>query len=251
MNPRITALTITAVFAGMLPALAADQAPAKPLRHLSYDVSVGVSTSQDLTNYYGHMTSGKGSLNGRGSITADVLGARPDDKSLVVRVAEISDTRKGAPVTLLVLADGRVSIDPKDSNNMNEEEQALVGLLGRAIVADHDLTPGASWKVSTGGVGGSDVMTYRVASLVDDDKVNLELQHDINLGGAQPMTITITGKVLYNYKLSVPISATLLQHVVIKTIEAQNTSDLSFEYHLREDSLAGISAAPPAASPGS
>src|SRR5581483_5014593 len=239
---------VLATLAAALPSMADDQAAAKPLRHLSYDVNVGVSTNQDLTNFYGHMTAGKGSLQGRGSIVADVLGAREEDKSLVVRVSELSDTRKAPPVTLLVLADGRVSLNPKDSSNMNEEEQALVGLLGRAIVADHELAPGAEWKVSMDGGGGSDVTTYRVASLVDDDKVNLDIQREISVGGAQLMQMTITGKVLYDYKRSVPISATLTQHVVVKTIEAQNTSDLSFEFHLREDSLAGFTPPAPAAS---
>jgi hypothetical protein len=239
MNLRLGTLTMLLTFAATVP-VAADQPPPKPLRHLSYDVSVGVNTLQDLTNYNGHMTSGKGSLSGRGSIVADVLSARSDDKSLVVRVEELSDTRKAPPVTILVLADGRVSVDPKDASNMNEEEQALVGFLGRAIVSDHDLSPGSSWKVSMSGGGSTDETTYRVDSMVGDDQVNLDFERAITVAGAQPMQITITGKVLYNYKLSVPVTATIAQHVVVKTIEAQNTSDLSFEYHLREDSLAGV-----------
>jgi len=242
MYLRITSLAMLLSFVVLVP-VAADQAPPKPLRHLSYDVNVGISTLQDLTNYNGHMTSGKGNLTSHGSIDADVLAARPDDKSLVVRVSETSEQRKAPPVTLVVLADGRVSVDPKEAGNMNEEEQALVGFLGRAIVADHELSPGATWKVAMTGGGSSDEMTYRVDSLVGDDQVNLDVQRSISVAGAQPMQITITGKVLYDYKRSVPISATINQHVVVKTIEAQNTSELSFEYHLLQDSLAGASGA--------
>lgn len=249
----ILAVTLVVGELGGASALAQD-ASTKPVRHLVYNVDVGVETKQDLTNYYGHMNSGKGSIAGFGTITADVVGFG-EDGALVVRVSEASDTRKAAPATVAVLSDGKVAIDPKSPGTLNEEEQALVGLLGRALVADHQLGPGEQWQVTTNSKGGSDVATYRVISLADDDKVNVDLQRQISVGGAQPMQITITGKFLYNYKLSVPLSATLKEHVVISTMEAQNTSDLAFQYNLKEDSMSTAAASPatataqPAATP--
>ncbi|MBV9103053.1 MAG: hypothetical protein JO060_05640 [Candidatus Eremiobacteraeota bacterium] len=238
MNPRLRLTFFAACLLWPL-AAAADQTPAKPLRHLSYDVNVGATTNQDLTNYYGHMTSGKGATASHGTISADVVGLG-NEKSLYVRVWESSDTRKAPPVSVQVLADGRVAFDPKDAENLNPEEQVLVGLLGRAVVADHDLAEGSQWKVT---VGNGDVTTYRVLSLVDDDKVNLSVERVANILGAEPMEVTITGRILYNFKLSAPVNAALNQHMVAKGLSTQTTSDLSFQYRLSEDSLAGAPAA--------
>ena len=243
----VTAASLTSVLAAAAIA-AGDEASSKPVRHMVYDVSVGINTVQDLNNFYGHMTSGKGSNRAVGTITADVTGFAPDN-ALVIRVSEASDTRKAAPESVEVLSDGRVAVNPNQSSALNEEEQALVGLLGRSLVADHELMPGTSWHVSTSAKGVDDLATYKVDSLADDDKVNLDIQRRINVGGVQPMEITITGKVLYNFKLSVPLSADLHQHVVVKTTEAQNTSDLSFEYRLKEDSMSSAAAAPASAAP--
>jgi hypothetical protein len=222
------------------PAAAASPAAApKPLRHLSYAVAVGVETRQDLNNFNGHMTSGKGDAQGRGSITADVTGLGAD-KALFITIAEQSDTRKAPPVNVQVLADGRIAFNPSDAGNLNPEEQALLSLLGRAVVADHDLAEGKEWKVSIGSVGSTDVTTYKVLSLTDDDKVNLAVERAANIGGAQPMEFAVTGKVLYDFKYSAPITATLNEHMVTSSEGVQNTSDLSFEYRLTQDSLAGV-----------
>jgi len=223
-----------------------DEAPGKPIRHLVFTVHVGTDTKQDLTNYYGHMTSGKNSTAANGTITVDVIGLAADN-ALIVRVSENSDTRKAAPATVEVLADGRVAVDPKSTGALNEEEQALVGLLARSLVADHELTPGNFWHVTTNGKGGNDDAVYRVTSLGGEGQVNLDIERQITVNGAQPMDITITGKMLYDYQRSVPLSAALNQHVVIKTVEAQNTSDLSFEYNLSQDSRASAVSAPTAA----
>ena len=242
----VTCATLTSVLIAAAVA-AGDEAGSKPVRHMVYDVSVGISTVQDLNNFNGHMTSGKGANNAVGTITADVVGFAPEN-ALIIRVSEASDTRKSSPDTVEVLSDGRVAVNPKDTATLNEEEHALVSLLGRSLVADHELTPGNFWRI-TMGAKGEDVTTYKVISLADDDKVNLDIERRINVGGVQPMEITITGKVLYNYKLSIPLSADLRQHVVIKTTEAQNTSDLSFEYRLKEDSMSSTAAAPASAAP--
>lgn len=212
-------------------------ASAKPLRHLRYNVSVGIHTNQRATNFNGPVVTGNDMSTVSGSIEADVLGVAPEN-ALVFRISENADNRKEPPVKVGVLTQGRLSVDPKDSANLDDEEMALLSLLGRDVVADHDLSAGNEWKVAHDGASASDSTTYRVVSLVGDSQVNLEVDRIVKVGGAQPFDMTAHGKVLYDYKRSVPLSAQLSQRTHVGRSDSLTTTDMSFEYHLIEDSLA-------------
>jgi hypothetical protein len=212
-------------------------ASAKPLRHLRYNVSVGIHTNQRGVNFNGPVVTANDLSTVTGSIEADVVGLAAND-ALVFRISESADNRKEPPVKVGVLSQGQISVDPKDAANLNDEEMALLSLLGRAVVANHDLSPGYEWKVAHDGGQSSDSTTYRVLSLVGDSQVNLEIERTVKAGGAQPFDVTAHGKVLYDYKRSVPVSAQLSQRIHMGRSDSLTTTDMSFEYHLVEDSLA-------------
>jgi hypothetical protein len=212
------------------------EASAKPLRHLRYNVSVGIHTNQRSTNFNGPVVTGNDLSTVSGSIDADVVGLAANE-ALVFRISESADNRKEPPVKVGVLSQGQLSVDPKDSGNLNDEEMALLSLLGRGVVANHDLSTGAEWRLSNSAGLSNDTTTYRVVSLVGESQVNLEVERTVKVEGAQPFDVTAHGKVLYDYKRSVPLSAQLSQRIHMRGSDALTTTDMSFEYHLTEDSL--------------
>jgi hypothetical protein len=215
---------------------AAAATPAGPLRSLVYAVDVGIRTSNESMNLEGSATFGAGTT-AKGTIQADVIGLAPGN-TLVFRVSEVSDTRKAPPVTVGVLDLGQIRSSPKDAPNLNQEELELLGMLGRGVVADHDLGPGVTWKVEGADTKNPDVTTYTVESLVGDDKVNITFDRTVKVTtAAQPFDVHSTGKMLYDFKRSVPLSASVLQRVHEEG-EKTATTDLSFEYKLVSDSMA-------------
>lgn len=208
----------------------------KPLRHLRYNINVGTHVSQGTTNFNGPTPLGSGASKSAGSIDADVIGLAADD-ALVFSVSENTDTRKEPPVKVGVLKEGQISADPKDASNLDDEEMALLTFLGRAVVADHDLTAGAEWRISHSAGPMNDSTTFRVVSLVGDTQVNLECDRTVKVGGAQPYDLTAHGKILYDYKRSVPISAELTQRMHQADGTSLTTTDMSFDYQLVEDSM--------------
>ena len=238
-----------------LPALAGDPAPgtqpvptvtaapavkpAQPLRTLRYHVDVALAASAQTTNYYGSdLDTGRVNNHSHGSIDASVLGLAPDE-GLVVAVSESMDQRSAPPVTTAVFKDGYWTYDPKFAANVNDEETALLGLLGRAIVADHDLGPGVTWTDSHNAPNLTDTTTYVVDSLVGEDTVNLHVVRAIAVRGSQPYDSVLKGTVTYNYKRSIPISAHLTERVHTHDNGQLATTDMWFDYALERDSMTG------------
>jgi hypothetical protein len=239
-----TALVLGVAFAAanLLPASAlADGADKASVRHLRYIVSVGVQTRQDVTNYGGPTHSDTGQLTATGTIVADIVGVTPDN-GLIVMLSENTDNRKAPPVKVTVLDQGQVTFETRDAANLNEEELALAALVGRAVVADHDLAPSYHWRLSRDLGHSSDSTTFHVLSLVGDNRVNLELDRVVKVTGAQPFDIAAHGKVFYDYKRSLPISGQISERVHSLAndpweINARATTDISLEFRLAEDSL--------------
>jgi hypothetical protein len=239
----LTRAVLGVVVAALAPALAsADATPAPnasaapgPLRHLSYAVNVGIRSSDSSMNFGGGASQGGGSM-AKGTIDADVIGLAPAN-TLVFRVSENTDTRKAPPVTVTVLELGQTRSNLKDADSLNEEELALLGMLGRGVVANHDLADGATWKVVSGDPKNSDTTTYTVASLVGESQANVNFERSIKGAGATPYDIAVHGKMLYDYKRSIPLSATITQRVHQEGT-TQTTIDMSFDYTLVADSMA-------------
>jgi hypothetical protein len=232
--PALAALAVLAPLG-----VSADTAAgAKPLRHLRYNVNVGITMSQEFREYSGPIqNAAPGSITATGSIDADVIGLAPNN-ILVFDVSEQTDTRKAPVVKVGVFDQGQVSFDPKDAANVTDEEQTLLTLLGRAVVANHDLAPNFEWKFTRNAPHVSDTTTFRVVSLVGDDKVNLEMDRAISTTDAQNLDISEHGKILYDFKRSVPLSAQFLQTMRTHDVNTRTKTDMSFEYRLSEDSLA-------------
>ena len=238
MFTKISWALVLAVVGALPSAAGADQAsPAKPLRHLRYTASVFVYSMHESDNYYGHFDQPAGNVTALGSIDANVVGLAPDN-ALVFQVSENTDRRPAPAVKVGVLKLGQVTFDPKDAPNLNDEEQALLSLLGRGVVADHDLGVNMTWSTDNSGGNVTDKTTYRVKDLVGDDQVNLDYERDVKVSGSQPYDAVTTGTVLYDYKRSVPISAKLKQHAHSGDTNSRLTTDMSFQFDLATDSLA-------------
>jgi hypothetical protein len=218
-----------------------DAGPAR-VRHLQYAVSVGVQTRHDVTTFGGLSHFDSGELTATGTVTADVVGVAAGN-SLVISVSENTNNRKAPPIRVVVLDQGQVTFDDKDASNLNEEELVLAALIGRAVVADHDLVPNYHWRLSRNLERSADSTTFRVVSLVGDSQVNLELERTVKVTGAQPFDMTAHGRVLYDYKRSIPVSGQIMEQVHSPSsdpweINARATTDISVEFRLAEDSLA-------------
>jgi hypothetical protein len=241
----IEALCVSSILAASIaPAIAAPDstapsfATAPAIRHLRYTVTVGTRSRQDVTNYYGNSSTGNAEMAANGSIVADVIGIAKDN-ALIFRLSETTDSRKAPAVQVGVLGDGSLSYDPKSQGDLLEEEMTLAGLLGRAVVADHTLEAGQHWDVTYKQASYSSTTTYKVDGLQGDNEVDLDVQRLVKVTGPQPFDALTTGKVRYDYKLSVPIAAHLQQHMHYADVDSsQSTADLSFDYKLSEDSMA-------------
>jgi hypothetical protein len=218
-------------------AVLADDA-AKPIRHLRYDVVVGVRNSRDVNSYSGHAVLGGEETQAKGSITADVVGVAAD-KALIFRVSEDTDLRRSGPTQVGVLKDGQLSYDPKDQATLLAEELLLASLLGRAVVADHDLSAGTEWSASYKNGGYSSETTYRVDGLQGDNEVDLDIQRTVKVTGVQAQDTLTTGRIRYDYKRSVVLSGRLQEHTHYADVDSnRTTADLSFDYTLADDSMA-------------
>jgi hypothetical protein len=222
------------------PTATAAATPAKvaqPVRSLRYRVDFALAASSQTTNYYGsNLDTGRVNNHTHGSIDASVLGFAPD-MSLVVAVSESMDQRSAPAVTATVFKDGFWTYDPKYAANVNDEETALLSLLGRAIVADHDLGPGVTWTDVHNAPNLTDTATYVVDSLVGDDSVDLHVERAVTVTGPQPYDSVVKGSVRYNYKRSIPISAHLTERVHTHDNGQLATTDMWFDYALEHDSL--------------
>ena len=209
-------------------------APSKPVRQLQYKVSVGIRSTDTSQNFGGNANFGGGAT-AQGTIDADVI-AVDANNALLIRIAENTDNRK-APAVLVGVQDlGQVNSSPADQRNLNEEELALLGMLGRGVVNEHDLAPGSTWKVQNNIPNGTDETTYTVKSMVGDTQANIGFERVMKVTGSQPFDISTHGTMLYDFKKSIPIAASILQRVHQEGSN-QSTTDLSFEYHLSKDSL--------------
>ena len=240
MFTKISWVLALAVVGALPSAAGADTTAAKPLRQLQYKADVFVYSRHESDSFYGHFDQPGGNVRALGTIDANVVGLGADD-ALVIQVDEKTDRRPAPLVNVGVLKAGIVTFDPKDGPNLNDEEQALLALLGRGVVSDHTLSANTTWSTSNNSPSITDTTTYRVKELVGDTQVRLEIERDLKVSGSQGLSAVTTGTVLYDYKRSIPISATLKQHQQTGDTNALTTIDMSFQFDLAADSMAQVS----------
>nr|MDQ6943861.1 hypothetical protein [Candidatus Eremiobacteraeota bacterium] len=147
-----------------------------------------------------------GALTARGSIGVDVVGVT-DDARLVIDIAETAVKRTRPKVRIEVAPDGAVFYDPKNADNLTDEELALGRWLARGFYADHPTEPGTAWTVDQSSNGYSDVEHYRVVAR-DAHHVTLEYTQQQKTAGASLFVGSRGGSLVYDTALAVPLRAT-------------------------------------------
>ena len=166
---------------------AASTGPGRPVRTLNFDVDVhvlalretpgeGIHGTRPALPVKGRLVNGRtggatgngdrtqgAAVTAKGSIGIDVVAAT-DDAGLVVDVSENAIERTRPKVRIVIGPDGAVFYDPKNAENLTEEEITLVRWLARGFFGDHPTDPGTSWTVDQSANGHVDVERYRVVA---------------------------------------------------------------------------------------
>ena len=123
-----------------------------------------------------------------------------------------STSRKRAPertrpkVRIVLGPDGAVFYDPKNAENLTEEEITLVRWLARGFYGDHPTDPGTSWTVDQSANGHVDVERYRVVAR-DAHQITLDYALEEKVGGATGYAGTRGGSLVYDTAMIVPVKA--------------------------------------------
>ena len=220
------AMVAAAVLTAPLTARAAGEAdPGRPLRTLTFEVGVRIAAQRETpgdtitgtrpasavrgravsTQSAGTSPAGERHLTTKGSIAIDVVGMT-DDARLVLDVAETAVQRTRAKVRVAVAPDGMTYYDPKDAENLTEEELALVRWLARGFYGDHPTEPGTAWTVDQSTNGYSDVEHYRVVAR-DAQRVTLDYTQEQKMPGEAGFAGTRGGSLVYDTARTVPVRA--------------------------------------------
>lgn len=200
---------LSGVLAGAIPLAAAADAPAKPIRHLVYAFTYTQSLDRTMhdSGIGGGPASGfadsRGSSTDKGQITADVVAVQPDT-GLVVRVSESAqETRSAEPATCVVYGNTTVICDP--NAKVNDEELALLRVLGRNFVDPNQIDIKGHWRIESSGSEG-DVASDFVLGPPSGGISKISETRVVKENGASRSTMATDGTILYNVDKSVPNS---------------------------------------------
>jgi hypothetical protein len=227
----LAALLATAAFAAV-PAAASAQTP---LRHLVYNFDVTLTSNIEMQNYSG--TSSGGNLTGdRGQIVVDVLQVQPD-QGLVVRISENArETRSAEPAMCVTYGTGQFVCDP--NKKVNDEEIALLRILGKNFVNSAQIDAKGSWTYGTTSPAGEETSKYHI----DADKagmLDISFTRQLQANGPQSASAETEGKIVYNQNLNVPVSES--EDTVTREESGQNYNRLEQQVtlNLATDSMQG------------
>ncbi len=263
-----TAVPVTLLAAALLAApiasaaAGAPTAPAapRPLRTLSFNVDVtiselsetpgeGIQGTRPARLEKGRLVGGRpgaqsgsgerasgAKLTAKGSIRVDVLSAT-DDAGLVVDVSEDALERVRPNVRIVLAPDGAVFYDPKNAQNLTEEEIAIVRWLARGFYGDHPTDPGTAWTVDQSANGHTDLEHYRVIGH-DAHNVTLDYALEEKVPGATGYAATREGSLVYDTALIVPVKATFQSESRRQVGAAYEKTRTSVTLSLAADSFA-------------
>jgi hypothetical protein len=180
------------------PLVPTPAASSLPIRTLQYAVAVTVSQTRESGR---SVTAG--GYEAKGTISVDVLAATLDG-GLLVDTTE-NATGRTVPKTIVAIGgDGRLSYDAKQQAPLSDEESALLRWLARTFYADRSTDPGTAWSVDLNVGATRSVERYRVLSN-SDGKVDLDYRLETNGTTPSSSTLTRSGTILYDTKLTVPV----------------------------------------------
>jgi hypothetical protein len=250
-----------ALFAAPVTAGAASTTgPGRPVRTLSFDVDVhvlalhetpgeGIRGTRPGVVVKGRMAGGRtggaagsgdrtqgAAITAKGSIGVDVV-AVTDDAGLVVDVSETAPERTRPKVRIVLGPDGAVFYDPKNAENLTEEEITLVRWLARGFYGDHPTDPGTSWTVDQSANGHIDVERYRVVAR-DAHQITLDYALEEKVGGTTGYEGTRGGSLVYDTAMIVPVKASFQTESRRQVGATYETMRTSVSLVLRSDSFA-------------
>jgi hypothetical protein len=239
---------------------AGTAAAARPVRTLSFEVDVhvlalretpgeGIHGTRPAVTVKGRMVAGRpggatgngdrtqgAAVTAKGSIGVDVIAAT-DDAGLVVDVSESAPERTRPKVRIVLGPDGAVFYDPKNAENLTEEEITLVRWLARGFYGDHPTDPGTTWTVDQSANGHVDVERYRVVARAAN-QITLEYGLEEKVGGATGYAGTRGGSLVYDTAMIVPVKATFQTEARRQVGTAYETTRTSVTLTLKSDSFA-------------
>jgi hypothetical protein len=213
MNARGLYITAAAVLFCTAAALAQS---GKPLRHLVY--AFDFSLNQDMTVEDSGIASGgglagprvgqgtgithyRGGHGDKGTITVDVMTVQPD-AGLVLYIAEQArESRSAASAMCVVYGTGSVICDP--NKKINEEEMALLRVLGRNFINPSTMDARRHWRYAEAGDQGKETNDFTIVS-ESGGTYGISYQRVLAVAGSQPYTATTYGQMTYNAKSSAP-----------------------------------------------
>jgi hypothetical protein len=263
--PALRAVPAIVVSAGLFAApvvagAASTSTSSHPLRTLSFDVDVhvlalretpgeGIHGTRPAMPVKGRMVNGRpggatgsgdrtqgAAVTAKGSIGVDVVAAT-DDAGLVLDVSETATERTRPKVRIVLGPDGAVFYDPKNAENLTEEEITLVRWLARGFYGDHPTEPGTTWTVDQSANGHVDVERYRVVAR-DAHQITLDYALEEKVGGTAGYAGSRGGSLVYDTAMIVPVKATFQTEARRQVGVAYETTRTSVTLTLTADSFA-------------
>jgi len=222
------AFALTPLVAGA--AVESAAAPAKPIRHLSYTFTYNVTTDRTqhdsgIGGPASGMADSKGAVQDRGTIDVDVMQATADLGLLVSISEKAHETRSAEPVKCAVYGNTNFLCDA--GKKVNDEEIAVLRLIGRNFVDPDQIDEKNHWRVANDdGHGSSRTSDFTIESN-DDNMLKITEQRVEKAAGASGFTITTDGKIGYDLGHDVPTSidedSTMRQNIGMGDYETDQT----------------------------
>lgn len=177
----------------------------QPIRRLVYSFSVTIATDLDVQsgNETG-FTRYNGSTGDEGTIEIDVTQVAQDG-GLVVRVSENARNTRTAKAAACAVYPNGDSVCQAGAK-VNDEELALLKIVGRGLVDPQKLDAKKHWSYSWSGGPFSERSDYTIVAGEPSGMMQIALTRVDTMTGAQPFSSTTDGKITYNGPLEVPTS---------------------------------------------
>lgn len=224
----------------------------KPMRHLVYGFDISI-TSELTIHSSGIDAGGGGTGSGiahygggnsdKGTITVDVLGVQPDT-GLVVSISEQArGNRTANPATCVTYGMGSVLCD--SSQKVNEEEMALLRVIGRNFVNPALIDTKHHWQTSENINGGTETNDYTIASDSGNGTIGIDYLRVLKIEGAGGFRADTHGNLSYDQKRTIPTQ--IKEDTVTRQNQGagqDNRTEQQITLTLSSDSLAQASTVP-------
>jgi len=241
VKTRIFPLVALVVFAA-LPATAETPSP-KPLRHLTFTLSVATNYSSELRGVKdiadpvgatGLTTESRNRADG--SIVCDIIAARNEGDLLI----DVSETLRGqsTPASRIVLhADGEFNYLP-GQKPLAPEAALVVPFLARTYIGPPPHTAGETWTVNDNLPNFKATTVFKVTAVRGPADISVEFEENYTVSGAQGSNGLIRGRTTYDPTKVVPHEGSFDTRSRSQSGDHYQVVSTFLEFTLKEDSFA-------------